>query len=273
VASYCQIGPGFKALARQENQDFLKKWRAWATENYAYLKIKRDLFDCPGYSRVDGSAHILKNRGFFFLFSGGLASESGIANKVKADSRTTRAAIPLNRWVGLEDKPVRFKLTEMYPREGRDLGIYRYGEEFLYDLPRNLAVVLKIEPAGPGAKSETPAAGKANENTIVVPAFRSEFDTQAQQQPGFGLSDDGMVARRGPAPTGVPRGTESSRSKGALQSEFDGNSPSGADLGVLGLSAPVTVAFWMNATDTAKVSFHKEWNPFFPGSRVSPCWK
>ena len=234
VASYCQIGPGFKGLALAENREFLKKWRAWATENYAYLKVKRDLFDCPGYSRVDGSAHILKDRGFFFLFPGGHAGESGIANKVRADPRTTRAAIPLNRWVGLEDKPASFKLTEIYPHEGRDLGIYRYGEEFLYDLPRNLAVVLKIEPAGPGAKSESRAAGKADENTIVVPAFRSELDTQAQQQPGFGLSDDGRVVGLRTAPAGAPRATESSRTKGALRFEFDGKSPSGIDLGVLG---------------------------------------
>ena len=249
VASYCQIGPGFKALALQENQDFLKKWRAWATENYAYLKVKRDLFDCPGYSRVDGSAHILRDRGFFFLFPGGFASEPGIANKVKADPRTMRAAIPLNRWVGLEDKQASFKLTELYPREGRDLGIYRYGEEFLYDLPRNLAAVLKIEPAGPGAKSEPPVAGKADESTIVVPAFRNEFDTPAQQKPVFGLSDNGMLVGLGTAPAGAPRATESSRSKGALCIEFDGISPSGAELGVLGLSAPVTVAFWMKPTD------------------------
>jgi hypothetical protein len=35
TTAYCQIGPGYKALALAENQDFLKKWRAWATTNFA----------------------------------------------------------------------------------------------------------------------------------------------------------------------------------------------------------------------------------------------
>ena len=33
----------FKALALAENREFLQRWRAWATTNLAYLKVKRDL--------------------------------------------------------------------------------------------------------------------------------------------------------------------------------------------------------------------------------------
>lgn len=47
------------------------EWRAWATENHSYLKVKRDLFDCPGDSPVGGSAHVITDRGFLFLFAVG----------------------------------------------------------------------------------------------------------------------------------------------------------------------------------------------------------
>ncbi|MFN9820230.1 MAG: LamG domain-containing protein, partial [Akkermansiaceae bacterium] len=91
MSTYCQIGPGFKGLAHAENREFLKKWRAWAGKNHAYLKVKRDLFDCPGEAAIDGSAHLIKDRGFLFLFAVG--------------KEPARASIPLNRWLGLDENP------------------------------------------------------------------------------------------------------------------------------------------------------------------------
>ncbi|MFN5737507.1 MAG: LamG domain-containing protein, partial [Akkermansiaceae bacterium] len=91
MSTYCQIGPGFKGLAHAENREFLKKWRAWASKNHAYLKVKRDLFDCPGEAAIDGSAHLIKDRGFLFLFAVG--------------KEPARASIPLNRWLGLDENP------------------------------------------------------------------------------------------------------------------------------------------------------------------------
>jgi hypothetical protein len=142
--AYCQIGPGFHGLSLPGNREFLKKWRQWASENRAYLKVKRDLFDCPGFTPVDGSAHIIKDRGFLFLFPGGF--DSGTAS-----TNTLCASVPLHRWLGLdEDRDAVYELTEIYPRDKVALGVYRYGEEFLYDLPRRSAAVIALTPAPRG---------------------------------------------------------------------------------------------------------------------------
>lgn len=160
VTSYCQLGPGFRGLALEENRAFLRKWRAWASEHYDYLKVKRDLFGCPGFQRVDGSAHILGDRGFMFLFPLGTAPE------------TIRALIPVNRWLGLnEDTSAAYEFTELCPQEGRSLGICRYGDEFAYDMPAESPVVLSVRPAAPGARPSQPPPRPATDGVVLVKAF------------------------------------------------------------------------------------------------------
>lgn len=163
VTAYCQLGPGYKGLVHKENQDFLKKWRGWATKNHAYLKVKRDMFDCPGFGRVDGSAHIIKDRGYIFLFS----------VEDKSSEATVRVSVNINRWLGLEESPAKFfTLTEIYPQENRVLGIYRYGEQFLYDMPPgNAAVILSLEATPPGEKVIRTTLRATGENVQVVKAF------------------------------------------------------------------------------------------------------
>jgi len=163
--AYCQIGPGFHGLKLPENREFLKKWRGWASENHAYLKVKRDLFDCPGFTPVDGSAHILKDRGFIFLFPGGIDSKTASTNAV-------RVTLPLNRWLGLdENKDALYQVTEIYLREKVELGVYRYGEEFLYDMPKRSAVILAVEPAPRGSQLRGAEMKPLASQQIVVPAF------------------------------------------------------------------------------------------------------
>ena len=166
MSSYCMNGPAYYALELKENREFLKKWRAWATENHAYLKVKRDLFDCPGDSAVDGSAHIIKDRGFLFLFPG------GFDKKVK-HKKILRVSVPINRWLQLDEKPsALYQIRELHPREGTDLGIYRYGEEFLYDMPHS-PVILALEPVASGSRPRRPALGSPQDQVLVVPAFTS----------------------------------------------------------------------------------------------------
>jgi len=159
-AIYCQIGPGYSDLALQENRDFLAQWRAWATANHAYLKVKRDLFDCPGFKRLDGSAHIIGDRGFLFLFPSG----SGL---------TPRAAVPMNRWIGLDEDPAAlYRITEVYPQPGRLIGTYRYGDEFPFDMPAS-PVILSIDPAPAGAQPEQNVPLLDAAQVVSVAAFSS----------------------------------------------------------------------------------------------------
>ncbi|HJN14920.1 MAG TPA: LamG domain-containing protein, partial [Armatimonadota bacterium] len=169
ATSYCQVGPGYKDLAIEENRDFLRMWRAWATRNHAYLKVKRDLFDSPGDSPVDGSAHIIRDRGFLFLFPAG--------------GMSARASIPISRWIQLdENAKALYQIREIYPREATDLGVYKYGAELLYDMPKGSAVILSLEPAPAGSKPRRPVLQEQPE-TLVVPAFRTVAQTAYADAP------------------------------------------------------------------------------------------
>jgi hypothetical protein len=160
MSSYCQIGPGYKGLALEENRQFLKKWRDWASQNYRYLKVKRDLFDCPGEAAIDGSAHMIKDRGFLFLFPVG--------------GKKVRASIPVNRLLQLEENPgALYQVKEVYPREGTDLGIYKYGTEFLYDMPVSSPVVLALEPAPAGSVPRRPDLAPLEAGALLLPAFEA----------------------------------------------------------------------------------------------------
>jgi len=176
ATAYCQIGPGFKGLALEENRQFLKKWRNWATKNHEYLKVKRDLFDCPGFVPVDGSAHIIKDRGFLFLFP------------VAKDPKTTCVSVIMNRWLGLDENPgARYKITEIYPQENRLLGIYGYGEEFHYNIPVDSAVILSVEPARTSEQAPKAVLELATKEKILR-AFQegifepAEFLTMSEEQ-------------------------------------------------------------------------------------------
>ncbi|NQT36668.1 MAG: hypothetical protein HQ581_04215, partial [Planctomycetes bacterium] len=167
IASYCMVGEAYAGFTIKDNRDFFKKWRAWATKNLDYLTVKRDLFGCPGDSPLDGSAHIIKDRGFLFLFRGGF--DKGINQQA-----AVRASIPMNRWLQLEENPkALYQIREIYPREGTDLGVYRYGEEFLYDMPKGSAVILSLEPAPSGSRPRRPALDGQQGQVLVVPAFSS----------------------------------------------------------------------------------------------------
>src|SRR5208283_49076 len=124
-------------------------------------QVKRDLFPTFGYTPIDGSAHILKDRGFLFLFPTGLqpatqtpGNDGGIEARVRQWTNLLRAVVKLNRWIGLEkNENLQLRITELYPRENRVLGTYRYGQDFTYDLPTNSAAILSLTSV---ASAETP---------------------------------------------------------------------------------------------------------------------
>ena len=64
------------------------------------------------------------------------------------------------------------QLRGVYPREGTDLGVYEYGEEFLYDIPLDGAVVVALEPVLAGSTPRHPTL-KNQPEVLVVPAFGS----------------------------------------------------------------------------------------------------
>jgi len=54
-----------------EDKVEIHKWLDWGRANVEHLLVRHDLFDWPGKGKVDGSAHLLGNRGLIFLFNPG----------------------------------------------------------------------------------------------------------------------------------------------------------------------------------------------------------
>jgi hypothetical protein len=190
VTSYAQISRGFVALSHEDSRNFLKHWRDWATRNHDYLKVKRDLFDCPGLTPVDGSAHIIKDRGFIFLFSPAYKG------------KTVRASIPLNRWIQLEENPdAVYRIKEIYPNEGKELATLRYGDDFTYDMPRNAAVVLALEPAPKGSPISPSTAVNQEADVQVIPAFSTVGAVPQASVGEFWLRENGTKSGEKPAAT------------------------------------------------------------------------
>lgn len=187
---YCQVGAGLPQLSDPETRAFFRKWRDWGSRHHDYLQVKRDLFPTFGYAPLDGSAHILRDRGFLFLFPTGLqpnthssGNDDGLEARVRHRTNVLRAVIRLNHWLGFEEKPdLRLRITEVYPRENRPLGVYRWGQEFNYDLTTNSAVVLGLTPAEPGETGTAQAFDPTvpADGVRIVRAFEEDVLTPAR---------------------------------------------------------------------------------------------
>ena len=125
------------AELKDEDVKFVRKWVDWANRNIKYLRVRKDLFGEPAIGRVDGYAHVIKDRGFIFLFN--------------PNHRTIAARIPLDEWIGLTGGKT-FLLRELYPREGRvhfvdhDKGRAVYGREVTLNVPPQGVQILEIVP-------------------------------------------------------------------------------------------------------------------------------
>lgn len=54
----------------------IRKWLDWGRKNREYLFARHDLFDWPQKGKVDGSAHLLGDHGFIFLFNSDKAEQT-----------------------------------------------------------------------------------------------------------------------------------------------------------------------------------------------------
>ena len=110
----------------------IRKWLDWGRKNVEYLKVRKDLPDWPAAGKVDGSAHLLSDRGLIFLF-----------NPDKGDLRGE--FVLTGESIGLTRKGS-FKVTQEYPPSDQTL-VARSGEAVRWSIPRESAVVLRLELA------------------------------------------------------------------------------------------------------------------------------
>jgi hypothetical protein len=132
ITSHLQIGVGVKLLDKPENQQFFRKWTRWAAENHRFLNVKRDLFGQPFAVPLDGSAHIIEDRGYLFLFNECANDQVG--------------SVPLNEWIGLTAGDI-FDVKQIYPEEQWLARGVKRGEAIHIPVAASGVSIVSLEPA------------------------------------------------------------------------------------------------------------------------------
>lgn len=113
----------------EKDKTEIRRWIEWGRRNEKYLMIRKDLPDWPTAGKIDGSAHIIDDRGLVFLFNPN-------PEKLPARFRLDKESIGLTQGD-------RFEVSQSYPTstEKRELTL---GQEVSWDVPASTAVVLAI---------------------------------------------------------------------------------------------------------------------------------
>ncbi|MEN6311252.1 MAG: hypothetical protein ABFD80_06900, partial [Acidobacteriota bacterium] len=126
----------FKAFP-EDDKAWFKRWLDWTEENARYLRALRPIIGPPMVGRADGTAAIVEDRGFIFLFN---------PNPGRLDAR-----FRLDASIGLV-KGDAFILREIHPEEGRLIAaepdvLWKAGSEVVLPLDGREALILEIFPA------------------------------------------------------------------------------------------------------------------------------
>ena len=160
------------SLRSEDFRDFYKKWLGWANEHCEYVKVSRGVFGPPRIGAVDGYCHIIKDRGFVFLFN--------------PNQRDIDVALPLDEQILLTSGDA-FVATERYPCEGRNLiwkaeGVFARGSEIVVSVPAEEAVVLEIRPDD-GTRPllfGVPGTAKVQGEDLIVSGVKGEEGSTSQ---------------------------------------------------------------------------------------------
>lgn len=109
----------------------IRHWLDWGRQNIEYLKVRKDLPDWPRPGRVDGSAHIIIDRGLVFLFNSG-------PDDLPAEFVLIEESIGLTAGS-------RFAIYQEHPSAGKSQTA-DHGATIRWTVPARTAVVLRLEP-------------------------------------------------------------------------------------------------------------------------------
>lgn len=115
----------------EEDKAVIRTWLDWGRANVEYLLVRRDLFDWPGKGVVDGSAHLIGDRGLIFLFNGG--ATPAVAEFALTPGETGFSGT----------RPV--SILQEFPA-ACDARLCRPGATVRWDVPPQTAVVLRLVP-------------------------------------------------------------------------------------------------------------------------------
>jgi hypothetical protein len=108
----------------------IRKWLDWGRRNIAYLKVRKDLLDWPAPGKVDGSAHMVGQRGFVFLFN---SNEGPLQGEFTLSEES----------IGLKDDGA-YRISQHYPAAERAVAA-QYGKTVHWDVPGQSALILEIQ--------------------------------------------------------------------------------------------------------------------------------
>jgi hypothetical protein len=110
----------------------IRKWLDWGRKNIGYLQVRKDFPQWPEAGKVDGSAHIIEDRGLVFLFN---PNPSALSGKFRLDRDS----------IGLTGGP-RFEVEVIHPASQATQQA-NFGGEITWEVPAQSCVVLSITPA------------------------------------------------------------------------------------------------------------------------------
>ncbi|MBM3272586.1 hypothetical protein FJY94_04925 [Candidatus Kaiserbacteria bacterium] len=113
-----------------EDKREIKKWLDWGRANIDYLFVRKDLPDWPAPGKVDGSAHIVGNRGLVFLFN---PNDRPLAGQFTLTEQS----------IGIVGNGP-FQITQEYPASDRTMN-EPGGQTIRWEVPPQTAVVLRVQ--------------------------------------------------------------------------------------------------------------------------------
>jgi hypothetical protein len=121
-----------------EDKAWIRNWLAWTVQNKEYLRHTRTILDQPAIGHADGTAAIVGDGGYIFLFN--------------PNYKQLQSEFSLNETIGLT-RGEKFLLKEVYPESGRLLGkpsagVWSRGDVVHLPLDGTSATVLKLIPKG-----------------------------------------------------------------------------------------------------------------------------
>ncbi|MBV9851257.1 MAG: hypothetical protein JO250_16425 [Armatimonadetes bacterium] len=136
------------------DKKWLRDWLDWTDKNRDILRHVRPILGQPGVGRVDGTAAIMEDHGFVFLFN--------------PNQRAMSAELTLDASMGLT-RGETFTLTALHPRPG-PVGFGRYGDTLSLLMGGASALVLEIAPFRPKPPLLLNTAGDVslNGNTLAA---------------------------------------------------------------------------------------------------------
>jgi hypothetical protein len=172
---------------------WFRHWIEWTNTHKETLRHTRTIIGQPAIGKIDGTAAIVNNAGFIFLFN--------------PNARRLDAAFALDESIGMTARTGSFILKELYPREGRTLGPWDARAGVSLPLDGGSAAVYELQAAPAGLREpllfdvtgRATLAGSALQLTKVQGEVGTSSDARILLPPGATATSVSVNGRAFPA--------------------------------------------------------------------------